>query len=264
MLNENILTASQYLLSGSRYNSPWIYVFFFILHHTNLLIIIFLGMLAVHDCRFAWFSCTATEKHMFKIKTEDKTTKVFLFFLFHHSTKVCFQTFIITGSHFVLRFPLLQNFCLPPFITGRFVTAASLFVLFPPLHSSPFVSSQFSSWHCPQLRSSLHMGIIGSDLAERCHMMPTCVWCFAGTPLTQEMLPAFFPPSCSAAESRALQLNPVSVLQSIPHWFQPLPGYRLPQTMRLCYNFRLAGAMGIKLWTTKSCLWQNRGAGAPQ
>lgn len=146
----------------------------------------------------------------------------------------------------MLRFPLLQNFCLPPFITGRFVTAASLFVLSPPpLHSSPFVSSQFSSWHCPQLRSSLHMGIIGSDLAERCHMMPTCVWCFAGTPLTQEMLPAFFPPSCSAAESRALQLNPVSVLQSIPHWFQPLPGYRLPQTMRLCYNFRLAGAMGI-------------------
>lgn len=40
--------------------------------------------------------------------------------------------------------------------------------------------------------------------------------------------------------------------QSIPHWFQPLLGYRFPQTMRLCYNFRLAGALGIKLWTTKA------------
>lgn len=37
----------------------------------------------------------------------------------------------------MLRFPLLQNFCLPPFITGRFVTAASLFVLFPPSSLKP-------------------------------------------------------------------------------------------------------------------------------
>lgn len=31
----------------------------------------------------------------------------------------------------MLHFPLLQSFCLPSFITGRFMTAASLFVLFP-------------------------------------------------------------------------------------------------------------------------------------
>lgn len=47
-----------------------------------------------------------------------------------------------------------------------------------------------------------------------------CVWCFAGTPSAQEMLSAFFPPSCSVVgHYNRIQLPS----QSIPRWFQPLP-----------------------------------------
>lgn len=47
---------------------------------------------------------------------------------------------------------------------------------FPPLPLQPLCVLSVLFLALPfQLRSSLHMGIIGSDLAERCHMMPTCV-----------------------------------------------------------------------------------------
>lgn len=132
-----------------------------------------------------------------------------------------FQTFVIitdTSGNFELLYTLLKHLpSPPPFITGCIMTA-SLFVPLPsslkPLHvlSALFLALPTApATPPPQLYSSPHMGSSAQDLAERCHMMPTCVWCFAGTPSAQEMLSAFFPPSCSAAQSRALQLNPVTI-----------------------------------------------------
>ena len=46
--------------------------------------------------------------------------------------------------------------------------------------------------------------------------------------------------------------------QSIPDWFQPLPGYGFPQTMKICPNFTSARALGIKLWTTNMFMAEQR------
>lgn len=120
-------------------------------------------------------------------------------------------------------------------------------------------SSLSSAWHClphatppPQLRRSPllagdHRLKPGRITDTRC----LCVWCFAGTPSAQEMLSAFFPPSRSVAQSWALQPNPVTIPEH--SWLIPTTAcYRFPQTTRLCYNFRLAGAAWIELWTSKA------------
>lgn len=115
----------------------------------------------------------------------------------------------------------------------------------------PLPGTAYRTPRCPHSCSALltgdHRLKPGRITDTRC----LCVWCFAGTPSAQEMLSAFFPPSCSVAQSRALQPNPVT----IPEHSSLIPTtacYRFPQTMRLCYNFSLAGGASIKLWTSKA------------
>lgn len=170
-----------------------------------------------------------------------------------------FQTFVIitdTSGNFEL---LFWNICLRPPLSLPAALWQHHCLYLSPLHSSLFMSSQFSSWHCP--RRPLHRPHSCTPLFTWDHWLKTwqnaVTWCLhacdasLGPPPLRKCSRPFSHPR--ALLQRAGHYNWIQLpFQSIPHWFQPLPGYRLPQTMRLCYNFRLAGAMGIKLWTTKA------------
>lgn len=103
----------------------------------------------------------------------------------------------------------------------------------PPLYSSPHLGSQAKTWQ------------------DHCHMMPMRVMLRWDPPPLRKCSRPFSHPSVPLW--RAGHYNRIQLpSQSIPDWFQPLLGYGFPQTMRICYNFNLAGALGIKLWTTKA------------
>lgn len=136
-------------------------------------------------------------------------------------------------------------------LTASLVVCSVSSLLPSSLSLCPLPGTAYRPPRCPHSCSALltgdHRPKPGRITDTRC----LCVWCFAGTPSAQEMLSAFFPPSCSVAQSRALRPNPVT----IPEHSSLIPTtacYRFPQTMRLCYNFSLAGGASIKLWTSKA------------
>lgn len=195
MLNENILRrgVNIFLLKADKFHLWFIYIFFS------------LGAVASYAYIFSIYpQCMIVVLHNSLAQLlNSEAAEIFLFF---HCIMCYFQTFVIitdTSGNFELLYTLLKHLPPPhpPAPHHYRLHYDSITVCTSPLFT------QASS--CPL--SSLHMGSSAQDLAERCHMMPTCVWCFAGTPSAQEMLSAFFPPSCSAAESWALQLNPVTI-----------------------------------------------------
>lgn len=127
--------------------------------------------------------------------------------------------------------------------------------LSPPLCSSLSVSSLSSAWHClpharppPQLQRSLSWGSQAQAWQDRWYTMPVRVM-LRWDPLRSGNALGFFPTLAFCC--RALQPNPVT----IPEHSSLIPTtacYRFPQTIRLCYNFRPAGAASIKLWTSKA------------
>lgn len=124
------------------------------------------------------------------------------------------------------------------------------------LRSSPSESSLSSlAWHClphatppPQLQRSLDWGSQAKAWQDHWYTMPVRVM-LRWDPLRSGNALGFFPTLVFCC--RALQPNPVTV----PEHSSLIPTaacYRFPQTMRLCYNFGLAGAASIKLWTSKA------------
>lgn len=100
----------------------------------------------------------------------------------------------------------------------------------------------------PQLQRSLHWGSQAQAWQDHWYTMPVRVM-LRWDPLRSGNALGFFPTLVFCC--RALQPNPVT----IPEHSSLIPTaacYRFPQTMRLCYNFGLAGAASIKLWTSKA------------
>lgn len=114
------------------------------------------------------------------------------------------------------------------------------------------VDTDYSIQHVsPQLYSSQvfsSFGIVAWNWQSPCLMMPG-VWCFTGTPSTQEMLSAFFPPWCFAVENQKLQLNP----ETIPKhsWLIPTAAWLWVPTSNMDMpHFQMDWS--IKMWTTKA------------
>lgn len=105
----------------------------------------------------------------------------------------------------LLTAPLVVSLCVP----------ARLSPLCPPWPGTAYRTPR-RPHSCSALLTGDHRLKPGRIADTRC----LCVWCFAGTPSAQEMLSAFFPPSCSVVgHYNRIQLPS----QSIPRWFQPLP-----------------------------------------
>lgn len=84
----------------------------------------------------------------------------------------------------------------------------------------PLPGTAYRTPHRPHSCSALFTGDHRLKPGRVADTRCLCVWCFAGTPSAQEMLSAFFPPSCSVVgHYKRIQLPS----PSIPRWVQPRP-----------------------------------------
>lgn len=106
---------------------------------------------------------------------------------------------VLQGLHYIALtiFKLLSSF--QPLPVLSFISLALPTAPTTPLLTGVLISTPLFTWD--------HSLNLAGSLSHDAHARDASL----GPPSTQEMLPAFFPPQCSAVESWALQLNPVTI-----------------------------------------------------